>query len=1137
MTDQHARPQELRLALGMRGGVSLAVWIGGACREIEALRGGQDDFWRGLREVAGYEEVTVDVMAGASAGGLNGAIYAASLQYGLDMTRLRGIWLELGQIEQLMRRVGPDEPMPSLLDGDGAFLAPLHAKLSELLAEAEAAGRGAGGPPIDLQLSATHVEPIRCGAPSPDDEQLQTTRFAGRFHFRQGTERWDGSDFPQDGPARDAAVWRLAVAARATSSYPAAFEAAAVRSTRPASFTSPPVLPPPTLGPLVDMRGIFSDSRGRSPADDEGAPAEVVDTDFIVADGGILDNIPLAKALRAIAGASADRPTDRVLAYLHPGAPAGVTGGGRRRAAPARRSTLSVATGAARTRLVAETINEDIDELERHNRRVQLGQAMRIVMLSQVRDRSLTELARDSWSTYGAQRSGYDADLIRGRLEDPVGQLGGDPFPFGLAGQEVADGVWGAPLSCWSRDARQNLDAALLRTFAARFTPRAGVQGAVPPPLTDLYEPAPTTSVGRSLTTALYAGVGPLTRVCKELLEWVRFAEKRGWDGAGAAKVVIYRVLTFSQRVLDVQRTMAWVVAAVQRGRQPDDGAETVDDLAGWARGAAKAADRLLLVAEQDADALLRDLFDGGPGAGVERILQHSAQVLDGGPDLAAATDLRRPLFDRLATTFDQALRASQEAIGTEAPRDEQDQPGWSLDRALRSCHGVTAEVLAAVEVVLMPEHLVGVPGERPISFVRLSAGNRTPIASAFVALRHKQAEMGLDVTPYHLAVALKLAGNEVMNFAAFLKPDWRANDWMWGRLDAVPTLVDQLVDVDRLSAWVARVGGPQAALQQLKEVVTGGWEGWRAHLEARVWTPFLATRYDGPALPGGAAPPCVDLAGTIVPAEAIEAIRNALVARRQWEIVADELAQPPYRTGSRGPDRLSPEDAGAALERYAVGAQTLTAPRERSFAEAAARMSDIAAETLIWNAGQLKGGTLSSPSLIQKVVGRAARVGGFGGRVAAQHFLSPRPAGVLGHAKVRATTLGAAVVGLVLAAALWGFFRDWQAAAAGALVSLAVVTAVTGLLLYLSARTRRAVDNERSAAAALAVLSGALAIVLGVLLCASEGFDLRGGDVTVGAAATRAAGIVSIVVGVAFFIATVLGGRRKAPPPRATGG
>jgi hypothetical protein len=71
---------ELRLALAMRGGVSLSVWIGGACGEIDRLRQAPDGgFWCGLRELAGYSNVIVDVMAGASAGGLNAVIYTASL--------------------------------------------------------------------------------------------------------------------------------------------------------------------------------------------------------------------------------------------------------------------------------------------------------------------------------------------------------------------------------------------------------------------------------------------------------------------------------------------------------------------------------------------------------------------------------------------------------------------------------------------------------------------------------------------------------------------------------------------------------------------------------------------------------------------------------------------------------------------------------------------------------------------------------------------------------------------------------------------------------------------------------------------------------------------------------------------------
>ncbi len=74
---------DLRIALAMRGGVSLAVWIGGAVCEVEALRSASPESIYGrLRVLSNYERVEVDIMTGASAGGLNGAIYSASLMYG-----------------------------------------------------------------------------------------------------------------------------------------------------------------------------------------------------------------------------------------------------------------------------------------------------------------------------------------------------------------------------------------------------------------------------------------------------------------------------------------------------------------------------------------------------------------------------------------------------------------------------------------------------------------------------------------------------------------------------------------------------------------------------------------------------------------------------------------------------------------------------------------------------------------------------------------------------------------------------------------------------------------------------------------------------------------------------------------------
>ena len=86
--------RELRLALGMRGGVSLAVWIGGACAEIDKLRAAAladppSPFWRQVLDASAYERVVVDVLAGASAGGLNGSLYAASIVYGFPLDDVR----------------------------------------------------------------------------------------------------------------------------------------------------------------------------------------------------------------------------------------------------------------------------------------------------------------------------------------------------------------------------------------------------------------------------------------------------------------------------------------------------------------------------------------------------------------------------------------------------------------------------------------------------------------------------------------------------------------------------------------------------------------------------------------------------------------------------------------------------------------------------------------------------------------------------------------------------------------------------------------------------------------------------------------------------------------------------------------
>jgi hypothetical protein len=64
--------EEVRLALVMNGGVSLAVWMGGVTQEINRLVRGESVY--GEIQSLLLQSARVDVISGASAGGLNGRV-------------------------------------------------------------------------------------------------------------------------------------------------------------------------------------------------------------------------------------------------------------------------------------------------------------------------------------------------------------------------------------------------------------------------------------------------------------------------------------------------------------------------------------------------------------------------------------------------------------------------------------------------------------------------------------------------------------------------------------------------------------------------------------------------------------------------------------------------------------------------------------------------------------------------------------------------------------------------------------------------------------------------------------------------------------------------------------------------------
>jgi patatin-related protein len=1015
--------RQLRLALGMRGGVSLAVWIGGAAVEIDHLCRSGNGFWAEVLRHSPYDDVIVDVIAGASAGALNGVLLAASQQYGFRLDGVRELWLDVGGLDDLVRR-SSSASSPSLLDGDGAFLDVVRAKLGELISRPDT--RVPDHPPrIDLQLSATLVEPIVRRARSPIDEQLDERRSAARFHFRN-EPALGASDFAAvaDPDGHDAALWRLALAARATSSYPVAFEAALVRSTRAPSYAADAA---DGTGRLVDMRGIFTDRA--TPSQDLVSTA-AAPSDFVVADGGILDNIPLGKAITAIQQAAADGPTARMLMYLQPGAPARARGADAGRAhalsADRRRSTAGVLRGVFKAFYESESIAGDIAALEAHNERVAMGRVLRQGTFATLGDRAaLLAAAARGLPSYRQHRAVDDADLISRLLDDPIAALGEDLLAVRGA---LDDSRYRSPLAYWAEDRREDLGVGLIKAFEGRIDV-AGLTGS-------------ESSLTEEQVEAIFAaGVRPLARVTQLLIEWARHLEE-GWPSAGVVKARLYRVASFIDAALERPRRAAWLALAIDAGVDVQDEPATTW-LPAWIKATSKRIGGLLKMTPADADRMAAALGpDGGDDHGeLDEFIAAVAARLDGARAPGhGAVDVRMVLAEQVLVPYAECLRnlrtAPAAATGT-SPGSVAGVEGALLDAVLAD-GPVDLTTLGALEVVCFPEFVAGAPGQRRIDFVRLSAGNRTPVAGWFAALVRAAEDQHLSWTPpvtapapvvdgpQGIPVEVKLAGNELANFAAFLRPSWRANDWMWGRLDAVPTLVDLLLTPTTVRASLGSMA-PAEALAAAKSLVVGNdvsdpSDGWRTWLEANVWTRYrdAIERELGSLGSSGAT---------------VDAIRDAVVCRRQWEIIAEELAlSTEHGIADRPP--LVPDDAVAAVATYAVGAESITAPKTRDTADAFRSLSESAARTLEWHLAPppVDAPATRRPGISERAVRTLARAVRLGGSVASSAVLGPSPARRL----LRTAWAPVFAVVVVVGLFVWAVLEDW----------LAVVLTLAGIVL-----------------------------------------------------------------------------------------
>jgi patatin-related protein len=403
------REKELRLALICYGGVSLAVYMHGITKEIwhltrasrafhagEPVEGSSAAVYRqlltdALAETGTRLRVMPDILAGASAGGINAVFLAQAIETGQSLEPLTSLWLEKADADLLLapdarplsrftkfwvapliwllarrrgdtvnRTVAPEtreEVRRKLSNFVRArwFAPPFGGEgFSRLILDAfDAMAAAPAGPPLlpnghplDLFVTATdfvgHQESLTLNSPRTieETEHRLSISFAARG----------------DQPRILADHAELAFAARATASFPGAFPPFTVRELDAVLAERDRAWP----GRAAFLKRILPH---------QCALGTVDDTPII--DGSVLANAPFAQAIPALRNRPARHEVDRRFVYIEPTPHMTLLGGARqiteRPTAPGFFRTIF---GAMSNIPREQPIRDDLEQIARRSERI-----------------------------------------------------------------------------------------------------------------------------------------------------------------------------------------------------------------------------------------------------------------------------------------------------------------------------------------------------------------------------------------------------------------------------------------------------------------------------------------------------------------------------------------------------------------------------------------------------------------------------------------------------------------------------------------------------------------------------------------------------------------------------------------------
>ena len=789
-TPAAAFEQEVRFAVVMYGGVSLAIYINGVAQELfglvqatapardgsgahhpsagaagDAAAGGpvplrpSAQVYRELGQRLGLTALApetaadapirtrfvVDVLSGTSAGGINGVLLAKALASESDFGLSRRLWTDVADLYALLggRRswagiaARPRPQVRSLLNGH-RFYDQARRILATLNRRDDAGGRSAYCEQLDLAVTATDLTglptplPLRFGAGAAVTEPQHRKV----FELSSGTVATSGGDHSDFSAAHDRL---LAFAARATSSFPFAFEPVALGALLPFEGDERAAVDPAAK---ETERRLFA----------EYEPGGVDGETVWFADGGYLDNKPFSYATRALRRRRADLPVARKLLYVEPDpAPRLAATDAHRRydgVPPKLLDNLRAATIGLRG---FEPIRQDLAEIAERNaqvgrlRSIEHDAAGEIVALDDaaarewerqpghaayldLRLRAVLDQLAEAALVVGRQGAAERAAgavvrgeeeaavAIRAALRDWSASAFGDGGPAGRAGgvapgggtRDAADGE-GTRLRAWLDEHDGAFHHRRLSFLHDRLNEL--LRGAAQPRYADL-----AAEFGVELAPVAPAGPGGAASVASPAA--VAPADP---DGAPAA--------------------------ARSESAPPQRGA--ADDL----RGVKRALNDALVPLREAEWALTRPRLDRLPAP-----LVAAARALRAAPSDQTAAAFATAVGDHLREPLRRAAEGVSKALG-----------GAQANEAARMLLERYHRRFPLFDMVVLPLAHPAL-GEVNVTDVWRVSPDDAP---------------GLDVP-----AVTKLAGTRLGHFAGFLRRDWRVDDLLWGRLDGAEAIL-----------------------------------------------------------------------------------------------------------------------------------------------------------------------------------------------------------------------------------------------------------------------------------------------------------------------------------------------------------